>query len=133
MSTKPTKTNTGKNIFRLRGSKSPMAKSTDSIPMAASSSSSLYPPPEVPMELHAVNREKLFKSLREHLSLSSLPLHGFVFLQVIKLRTNNYYYSFTHSVQSHTISVFQLKYFFIREARRKIAIAPIIPNSLGTT
>ncbi|KAM7519587.1 hypothetical protein LguiB_018549 [Lonicera macranthoides] len=57
-----------------------MAKPTDSIPMAAASSS-LYPPPEVPMELHAVNREKLFKSLREHLSLSSLPLHGFVFLQ----------------------------------------------------
>ncbi|KAK3018434.1 hypothetical protein RJ639_004251, partial [Escallonia herrerae] len=45
--------------------------------MAASSS----PPPEVPMELHVANRVKLVESLRQHLSLSSRPLHGFVFLQ----------------------------------------------------
>ncbi|KAK3004578.1 hypothetical protein RJ639_018539 [Escallonia herrerae] len=45
--------------------------------MAAASS----PPPEVPMELHVANRVKLVESLRQHLSLSSRPLHGFVFLQ----------------------------------------------------
>ncbi|CAK9148955.1 unnamed protein product, partial [Ilex paraguariensis] len=48
--------------------------------MASNSPSSLSPP-EVPTELHVLNREKLIKSLRQHLSLSSLPLQGFVFLQ----------------------------------------------------
>ncbi|KAK2645425.1 hypothetical protein Ddye_020620 [Dipteronia dyeriana] len=38
-------------------------------------------PPEVPMELHAVNREKLLNSLRQNLTETSRPLHGFVFLQ----------------------------------------------------
>ncbi|KAL2555234.1 Metallopeptidase M24 family protein [Forsythia ovata] len=38
-------------------------------------------PPEVPMELHVKNREKLLKSLIQHLSISSRPLRGFVFLQ----------------------------------------------------
>ncbi|KAL2534287.1 Metallopeptidase M24 family protein [Abeliophyllum distichum] len=38
-------------------------------------------PPEVPMELHVMNREKLLKSLIQHLSISSRPLQGFVFLQ----------------------------------------------------
>ncbi|KAK4415638.1 Xaa-Pro dipeptidase [Sesamum alatum] len=38
-------------------------------------------PPQVPMELHAVNRKKLLDSFRDNLSLSSRPLHGFVFLQ----------------------------------------------------
>ncbi|KAK6147762.1 hypothetical protein DH2020_018674 [Rehmannia glutinosa] len=38
-------------------------------------------PPEIPMELHAVNRKKLLDSFREHLSRSSRPLSGFVFLQ----------------------------------------------------
>lgn len=33
------------------------------------------------MELHVVNRLKLLKSIRQHLSLSSAPLRGFVFLQ----------------------------------------------------
>lgn len=42
---------------------------------------SLLSPPEVPMELYNVNREKLLKSLREHLSGSSRPLSGFVLLQ----------------------------------------------------
>ncbi|KAK2980147.1 hypothetical protein RJ640_001731 [Escallonia rubra] len=45
--------------------------------MAASSS----PLPEVPMELHVANRVKLVESLRQHLSLSSRPVHGYVFLQ----------------------------------------------------
>lgn len=44
-------------------------------------SSSRLPPPKVPMELHAKNREKLLKSLRRHLTETSRPLHGFVFLQ----------------------------------------------------
>ncbi|KAL7137526.1 hypothetical protein ABFS83_10G098200 [Erythranthe nasuta] len=38
-------------------------------------------PTDVPMELHALNRNKLLDSFRHHLSLSSRPLHGFVFLQ----------------------------------------------------
>ncbi|GFS43293.1 metallopeptidase M24 family protein [Actinidia rufa] len=46
----------------------------------ASSPSSLSPP-KIPMELHEINRAKLTKSLRDHLSLSSRPLKGFVFLQ----------------------------------------------------
>ncbi|KAI4347017.1 hypothetical protein L6164_007868 [Bauhinia variegata] len=46
--------------------------------MASSSSLS---PPQVPMELHVTNREKLLKSLRQHLTDSSRPHHGFVLLQ----------------------------------------------------
>ncbi|VFQ59403.1 unnamed protein product [Cuscuta campestris] len=38
-------------------------------------------PPEVPNELYVINREKLIKSLRGHLSSSSRPHQGFVFLQ----------------------------------------------------
>ncbi|KAJ1408142.1 Peptidase M24 [Sesbania bispinosa] len=38
-------------------------------------------PPIVSMELHVKNREKLLSSLRQHLSESSRPLHGFVLLQ----------------------------------------------------
>ncbi|ESW32237.1 hypothetical protein PHAVU_002G304900 [Phaseolus vulgaris] len=38
-------------------------------------------PPKVSMELHVKNREKLIASLRQHLSDSSNPLHGFVLLQ----------------------------------------------------
>lgn len=37
--------------------------------------------PDVPMELHATNREKLIRSLRQQLTISSRPLRGFVFLQ----------------------------------------------------
>ncbi|KAK1365306.1 xaa-Pro dipeptidase-like [Heracleum sosnowskyi] len=44
-------------------------------------SSSLTPPPEVPMKLHVLNRNKLITSLRDHLSSSSHPHHGFVLLQ----------------------------------------------------
>ncbi|KAK7319909.1 hypothetical protein RJT34_04637 [Clitoria ternatea] len=43
--------------------------------------SSLWPPPEVTMEVHVKNRDKLLSSLRQHLSESSRPLHGFVLLQ----------------------------------------------------
>ncbi|ERN15471.1 xaa-Pro dipeptidase [Amborella trichopoda] len=38
-------------------------------------------PPDVPMELHALNRSKLLKSLRQRLQTLNHPLHGFVFLQ----------------------------------------------------
>jgi len=38
-------------------------------------------PPIVNFEVHVKNREKLLKSIRQHLSQSSLPLHGFVLLQ----------------------------------------------------
>ncbi|XVF88690.1 hypothetical protein PTKIN_Ptkin19aG0070500 [Pterospermum kingtungense] len=48
--------------------------------MASTSSSSLSRP-EVPMELHVSNRQKLLNSIRQHLSESSRPLHGFVVLQ----------------------------------------------------
>ncbi|XVE70566.1 hypothetical protein DITRI_Ditri10aG0082100 [Diplodiscus trichospermus] len=59
-----------------------MAKPTraEAISMASTSTSSLFPP-EVSMELYASNRQKLLSSLRQHLSGSSCPLHGFVFLQ----------------------------------------------------
>ncbi|CAL1414194.1 unnamed protein product [Linum trigynum] len=45
--------------------------------MAASALS----PPEVPMELHVSNREKLLQSIRHHLAETSRPLQGFVLLQ----------------------------------------------------
>ncbi|MCD7452497.1 hypothetical protein HAX54_017126 [Datura stramonium] len=51
----------------------------------SSSSSSSSPlslsPPVIPMELHSLNREKLFNSLRDHLTSCARPLQGFVFLQ----------------------------------------------------
>jgi Xaa-Pro dipeptidase len=47
----------------------------------ADSPTCLFPPPEVPMELHALNRDKLFKSITQHLSVSSHPHHGFLLLQ----------------------------------------------------
>ncbi|GMN50708.1 hypothetical protein TIFTF001_019838 [Ficus carica] len=49
-------------------------------PSPSPSPSRLTRPP-VPMKLHISNRQKLLSSLRRHLSDSSLPLHGFVFLQ----------------------------------------------------
>ncbi|RRT64986.1 hypothetical protein B296_00040707 [Ensete ventricosum] len=45
--------------------------------MAASALS----PPEVPMELHAHNRDKLVRALRDNLAASSRPTRGFVLLQ----------------------------------------------------
>ncbi|XP_006648470.1 xaa-Pro dipeptidase [Oryza brachyantha] len=44
-------------------------------------SSSSRAPPEVPMELHAGNRDRLVDALRAHLSPSGRPLHGLVLLQ----------------------------------------------------
>ncbi|XP_047952015.1 xaa-Pro dipeptidase [Salvia hispanica] len=38
-------------------------------------------PPEVPMQLHVANRNKLLDSFRDHLSISSRNLHGFILLQ----------------------------------------------------
>ncbi|KAF8393509.1 hypothetical protein HHK36_021753 [Tetracentron sinense] len=49
-------------------------------PREAISSASSHPP-EIPMELHAINREKLIQSIRKHLTSSHRPLQGFVFLQ----------------------------------------------------
>lgn len=49
--------------------------------MASSSSPSSLSPPQVPMELHVTNREKLLRSLRQQLTETSRPLHGFVLLQ----------------------------------------------------
>lgn len=57
------------------------AKPEDKKGEAVSMASKLTPP-EVNMELHVINREKLLKSLRQHLSETSRPLHGFVFLEV---------------------------------------------------
>ncbi|KAJ9688206.1 hypothetical protein PVL29_014099 [Vitis rotundifolia] len=48
---------------------------------ANSMASSSLTPPEVPMELHAINRGKLVKYLLQHLTESTRPLHGFVLLQ----------------------------------------------------
>ncbi|KAJ4849361.1 hypothetical protein Tsubulata_044279 [Turnera subulata] len=48
--------------------------------MASSSPSSLSPP-KVPAELYVTNREKLLRSLRQHLADTSRPPQGFVFLQ----------------------------------------------------
>lgn len=59
-----------------------MAMASSSPPPRSSLSNPPPPPPLVPMELHSINRDKLLKSLRHHLSLSSRALHGFVFLQV---------------------------------------------------
>ncbi|KAG5547269.1 hypothetical protein RHGRI_013070 [Rhododendron griersonianum] len=56
-------------------SSSPMASSPPPPP------SSSLSPPQIPMKLHEINRLKLLNSLREHLSLSSRPHQGFVFLQ----------------------------------------------------
>lgn len=52
----------------------------EAISMASLSS---LTPPTVPVELYVTNREKLLSSLRHHLSQSSRPIHGIVFLQVI--------------------------------------------------
>ncbi|XP_050219269.1 uncharacterized protein LOC126669762 isoform X2 [Mercurialis annua] len=49
--------------------------------MMASTTASSLTPPKVPMELHVNNREKLLKSLRQHLTETFRPLHGFVLLQ----------------------------------------------------
>lgn len=42
---------------------------------------SSLPPPEVPMQLHAFNRDKLVNSLHQHLADSGLPIQGIVLLQ----------------------------------------------------
>ncbi|XP_069142921.1 uncharacterized protein [Solanum lycopersicum] len=47
----------------------------------ASSSPSSMSPPMIRMELHSLNREKLFNSLRNHLTSCARPLQGFVLLQ----------------------------------------------------
>lgn len=47
-----------------------------------STSPSRLSPPMIPMELHALNRDKLVRSIREHLVSDSLPVTGFVVLQV---------------------------------------------------
>ncbi|XP_078176696.1 metallopeptidase M24 family protein isoform X1 [Carex rostrata] len=49
--------------------------------LAMASPPSTLSPPVVPMDLHVSNRKKLLDSLRDHLSASSRPSHGFVLLQ----------------------------------------------------
>ncbi|PWA53745.1 metallopeptidase M24 family protein [Artemisia annua] len=51
------------------------------IAMDSSSSSLLYPPPPVSMDLHIENRQKLLNRFRENLISSSRDLHGFILLQ----------------------------------------------------
>ncbi|KAH9623952.1 hypothetical protein KSS87_012296 [Heliosperma pusillum] len=62
-----------------------MVESNEAISMATapppSSSRSSLSPPTIPMQLHAFNRDKLGKSLQQHLSINNLPIHGFVLLQ----------------------------------------------------
>ncbi|CAO2823348.1 unnamed protein product [Amaranthus hypochondriacus] len=63
-----------------------MAEAKESISMAATTitgapTRSSLSPPEVPMELHVINRDKLIKSLRQHLAHSGRPIQGFVLLQ----------------------------------------------------
>ncbi|XP_047310161.1 xaa-Pro dipeptidase [Impatiens glandulifera] len=53
----------------------------------ASPPPSLLSPPQVPMELHKLNREKLVNALREHLTKSSRSVEGFVILQGGEERT----------------------------------------------
>jgi len=93
------------------------------------SSSSLFPP-KVPMELHAKNREKLLKSLRQHLTETSRPLHGFVFLQV-----SIYLSMHVCIVDWMMISIIVIIFYFMnefnREARKKLATALITSNSSG--
>ncbi|KAG6538860.1 hypothetical protein ZIOFF_004012 [Zingiber officinale] len=49
------------------------------VPMA--SCATVLSPPEVPMELHALNRDKLVQAMRDNLAASSRPVRGFVVLQ----------------------------------------------------
>ncbi|GAB4838938.1 hypothetical protein Ancab_028469 [Ancistrocladus abbreviatus] len=49
--------------------------------MASATSRSTLSPPEVPMELHAMNREKVCESLRQHLEQFGRPIQGVVLLQ----------------------------------------------------
>nr|CAD1843163.1 unnamed protein product [Ananas comosus var. bracteatus] len=56
-----------------------MASSTHPPPPPPASSS--LSPPEVPMALHAHNRDKLLRALRDRLAAASRPLRGFVLLQ----------------------------------------------------
>lgn len=59
----------------------PTAEAECSIPMATAASRFSLSPPEVPMELHAINRDKLVKFLQHHLAESGRPIEGFVLLE----------------------------------------------------
>ncbi|KAF6145333.1 hypothetical protein GIB67_016794 [Kingdonia uniflora] len=56
-----------------------MEENGEAMKMASPSSS--LSPPEISMELHEVNRSRIVQSLQQHLTDSSRPLQGFVFLQ----------------------------------------------------
>uniref|UniRef100_A0A7C8YNR0 Xaa-Pro dipeptidase n=1 Tax=Opuntia streptacantha TaxID=393608 RepID=A0A7C8YNR0_OPUST len=49
--------------------------------MAAVCTTSRLFPPEVPMKLHAINRDKLVEALQKHLAQSGRPVQGLVLLQ----------------------------------------------------
>lgn len=59
----------------------PMAEATGTISMASPTPRSRLSPPTVPMELHAINRDKLVKYLRQHLVDCGRPIQGLVLLQ----------------------------------------------------
>lgn len=99
----------------------------EAISMASSSYSRLSPP-EVPMELHVTNRKKLLDSLCHHLSLSSRPLHGYVFLQVNSLslfESKNWFFLFDSD------SFIQSGIVVFREETSKHAMTLITSNSSG--
>jgi len=86
--------------------------------------SSLWPPPKVSMELHVKNREKLLTSLRQHLSDSSRPLHGFVLLQVsLCLHSSSFHFSFF-------LTIF-IQFRSRRVAKSKRVTTPITWSSSG--
>ncbi|KAL9227678.1 hypothetical protein vseg_003338 [Gypsophila vaccaria] len=60
-----------------------MAESNGVVSMATqpTPSPSSLTPPEIPMQLHAINRKKLLKSMRQHLSHNNLPIQGIILLQ----------------------------------------------------
>lgn len=62
-----------------------MAEEKDSIPIpmatAAAVPRSTLSPPEIEMQLHVINRQKLVKSLQQHLADSARPIQGIVLLQ----------------------------------------------------
>ncbi|KAL5984964.1 hypothetical protein ACLOJK_038801 [Asimina triloba] len=56
--------------------------------MASSFSSYSHGPPDIAMELHALNRAKLVHSFRQYLKTLSRPLFGFILLQVVRITSS---------------------------------------------
>lgn len=77
--------------------------------MASLSPPSTLSPPVVPMDLYVSNRKKLLDSLRDHLSASSRPSHGFVLLQVID-QLQNYWDELRDAHRNYPIKLMRLKF-----------------------